>query len=281
MAEIEIADVTDEARFARIPTCADSGFDHRTCDYWEDVDRGSKAARLSWLPGGLTTSGTAGGAASGSADQSGPAAGRGSDNPFALPRSEPNPFAPPARQANPFAAASPASSAPLRNPFLEEREDPIADNPFAPRRPARPTVAADAPRKLQLLGRGLGIFGSYAKVLLLDGEPAVYCQFGPLSAYPRALRLRELYPQLPQAPLPAVITCIAGTPAARRQGLAARLVASVCEDLAGRGFSAVEAYPEAHTREDATPAARPEFWLGAGFTLAIDDDRYPVMRREL
>ena len=29
-----------------------------------------------------------------------------------------------------------------------------------------PTVATDAPRKLQLLGRGLGVAGSYAKVLL-------------------------------------------------------------------------------------------------------------------
>jgi hypothetical protein len=55
----------------------------------------------------------------------------------------------------------------------------------------------------------------------------------------------------------------------------------VCEDLAARGFAAVEAYPEVHAREDATPAARPEFWIRAGFRLAVDDERYPVMRREL
>ena len=29
--------------------CADPGFDHRTCDFWEDEKRGSKAARLAWL----------------------------------------------------------------------------------------------------------------------------------------------------------------------------------------------------------------------------------------
>ena len=46
---IRIVDVTDEATFGSIPPCADPGFDHRSCDYWEDADRGSKAARLSWL----------------------------------------------------------------------------------------------------------------------------------------------------------------------------------------------------------------------------------------
>jgi hypothetical protein len=124
------------------------------------------------------------------------------------------------------------------------------------------------------------VFGSYAKVLLVDAEPVAYAQFGPLSAYPRAQRLRELYPQLPEAPLPAVITCIATTAAARGAGHAGRLVIAVCDDLAGRGFAAVEAYPERHTRPDATSAATPEFWLAVGFALAVDDDRYPVLRRE-
>jgi ribosomal protein S18 acetylase RimI-like enzyme len=132
-----------------------------------------------------------------------------------------------------------------------------------------------------LLGRGLGVFGSYAKVLLVDDVPAAYSQFGPLSAYPRAARLRELYPQLPDSPLPAVITCIATTSEARRQGLARRLIGEVCDDLARRGFSAVEAYPEIGAHEDATSAATPRFWLSAGFRVAVDDERFPVMRREL
>ncbi len=123
--------------------------------------------------------------------------------------------------------------------------------------------------------------GSYAKVLLVDDRPAAYCQFGPLTAYPRAQRTRDLYPALPDAPLPAVITCIASTTAARGQGLARRLVDAVCDDLAGRGFAAVETYPEAGARPDATSAATPEFWLTIGFARAIDDARFPVMRREL
>ncbi len=282
MPHFEVVDVTGEGAFGLIPPCADRAFDHRTCDYWEDADRGSKAHRSNWLKQPEETAGGLSGA--GSAAASDPSA-----NPFAPGPKAPNPFAPPPRPANPFAPAREAAPNPFaspgsgasRNPFLDDLDDSLADNPFAPKRPARPVVAADAPRKLQLLGRGLGVFGSYAKVLLADDEPVAYCQFGPLSAYPRALRLRELYPQLPDAPLPAVITCIATTAMARRHGYALRLVDEVCRDLAGRGFAAVEAYPEAHAAENATPAARPQFWLRAGFSLAVDDERFPVMRREL
>ena len=272
MSRFEIVDVGDETRFGLVPPCADPAFDHRTCDYWEDADHGSKASRPGWLRSG------AGAAGSGSGSGAGPSGGAPS-NPFAPPHAaSANPFAPARSAANQFATAS---AGPVRNPFLDDLDDSPEENPLAPKRPARPTIAAEAPRKLQLLGRGLGVFGTYAKLLLVDDEPAGYCQFGPLSAYPRALRLRELYPQLPDAPLPAVITCIATTAAARRSGHALRLVAEVCGDLAGRGFAAVEAYPETRPRENDTPAARPEFWLRAGFQLAVDDDRYPVVRREL
>ena len=261
MGTIRILDVTDVATFGRIPPCADPGFDHRSCDYWEDEARGSKAARLSWLT---------------------PAAGSPEPEPVA-PRPRPaNPFladleaAPPT--ANPFATARPA------NPFLTPGEDDVTgprENPFAPRPAARPTVASDAPRKLVLLGRGLGVAGSYAKVLLADDVASAYAQFGPLTAYPRAQRTRDLYPSLPDAPLPAVITCIATTAEARGAGHARTLVAAVCEDLAGRGFTAVETYPEIGARPDATSAATPMFWESVGFELAIDDERFPVMRREL
>jgi ribosomal protein S18 acetylase RimI-like enzyme len=261
MGTIRILDVTDAATFGRIPPCADPGFDHRSCDYWEDAARGSKAARLSWLePGDDATA------------EAGP-----------TPRPRPaNPFladleaAAPVR--NPFATARTA------NPFLTPGDDdgpsPI-ENPFAPRPPARPTVGDDAPRKLQLLGRGLGVTGSFAKVLLEDDMARVYAQFGPLTAYPRAQRTRDLYPSLPDAPLPAVITCIATTAEARGAGLARALVAAVCDDLATRGFTAVETYPEIGARPDATSAATPAFWESVGFQRAIADERFPVMRRDL
>lgn len=251
---VRIVDVTDEAGFALLPPCADPGFDHRSCNYWEDADRGSKAARSSWLTASAPDPGA----------------------PRARPR---NPFAPEGDgepPVNPFAP----TRRPAFNPFLDADDGPV-DNPFAPKPASRPTVAPDALPKLRLLARGLAVFGSYAKVLLDDDAPVAYAQFGPLSAYPRALRTRELYRRLPVSPLPAVITCIATTPGARQRGLAAMLVDAVCDDLARRGFAAVETYPEVGARADATSAAQPAFWERLGFVVAAADERFPVMRREL
>jgi ribosomal protein S18 acetylase RimI-like enzyme len=243
---LRIIDVVDEAGFRLIPPCADPGFDHRSCDYWEDADRGSRAARASWLetvpPATMTT-----------------------PTPTARP---PNPFVPD------------ADSVPAFNPFAAESSEPV-DNPFAPRRAATARAPSGWPRKLSLLVRGLTVFGSYAKVVLDDDVPVAFAQFGPLSAYPRASRLREMYPQLPAAPLPAVITCIATTAEARNGGLAKALVDAVCDDLGRRGFAAVETYPEIGARPDATSAATPGFWESVGFRVAAADDRFPVMRREL
>src|SRR5258705_5345644 len=93
MPAFRIVEVTDEATFGLIPPCADPGFDHRSCDYWEDADRGSKAVRLSWLE------------PSSAAKDAGSARPRPA-NPF-LADLEAKPPA-----ANPFATARPA------NPFL-------------------------------------------------------------------------------------------------------------------------------------------------------------------
>ena len=254
-APILILDVTDARSFGLLPPCADPSFDHRSCDYWEDADRGTKAIRLDWIEPPATPAPPA----------PGPAAPA---NPFLADLAE--------RVDNPFASAGGGAS----NPFLAA-DDALDDNPFAPRRSARPAVEADAPPKLRLLGRGLGVAGSYAKVLLRDDVPAAYCQFGPLTAYPRAQRTRDLYPALPEAPLPAVITCIATTAEARHAGLARMLVEAVCEDLGRRGFAAVETYPEIGARPDATSAATPAFWVSVGFEVAAADERFPVLRREL
>jgi ribosomal protein S18 acetylase RimI-like enzyme len=261
MDAIRVVDVVDEGTFRLIPPCADPGFDHRSCDYWEDADRGSKAARLAWLEPG-----------SGRPEAAPPPARPRPSNPFLADLETSGPAA-----ANPFATGRP-------NPFLSPGEDDTGSspgvNPFAPPPRERPTVDPDAPRKLQLLARGLGVVGSYAKMLLRDDVPVAYTQFGPLTAFPRAQRTRDLYPALPDSPLPAVITCIATTAGARHLGLAHRLVEVVCEDLEARGFFAVETYPEVGAKPDSTSAASPSFWESAGFARAIDDARFPVMRRE-
>jgi GNAT superfamily N-acetyltransferase len=245
--QISIIDVVDESSFGLLPPCADPGFDHRSCDYWEDEVRGSKAARAAWF-------------------EPAPSA----------PRPKPRPAS-----TNPFAPATDAG--PGFNPFDPSSggADEPDFNPFAPEPEVRSDVGASAPSKLRLLDRGRAVIGSYAKVLLLDDEPAVYTQFGPLSAYPRAQQVRELYPRLPSSPLPAVITCISATPAARGHGLARRLVEAVAQDLAGRGFSAVETYPDLTLAVEEASAANPAFWQACGFELVVDDERYPVLRKEL
>ena len=246
--DIEILDATDATTFELLPPCADPRFDHRSCDYWEDEVHGSKVARASWW------------------QQSGPR-----PSPRPRPRSD-NPFAPVASEAegfNPFAPAGAASSGPEFNPFAPATED------------ENENVGRDAPRKLRLLTRGLNVFGSYAKVLLRRGDSAAFVQFGPLSAYPRAQQIRELYPRLPSAPLPAVISCVATTPMARGEGIARRLVEAAVDDLASRGFAAVEAFPDLTLGTDEASAATPAFWMACDFEMAAPDERYPVMRRTL
>ena len=141
MGTITILDVTDPAAFGRIPPCADPGFDHRSCDYWEDADRGSKAARLVLArtgPGGLAEA----------------------------PRPRPtNPFLADleakAPVANPFATERPA------NPFLTPGDDegrrpdrePIRAGTAAPpegrpRRAAQAPVARARPRGRRQLRQG-------------------------------------------------------------------------------------------------------------------------------
>jgi GNAT superfamily N-acetyltransferase len=247
-ADLEILEVTDESTFDRLPPCADPRFDHRSCDYWEDEVRGSKAARASWW-------------------QVAPQAPR----PKPQPRSD-NPFAPPAREPsglNPFAPGSDGETTAAFNPFAPDVD--VDRNP----------VPSGAPAKLRLLDRGLAVFGSYAKILVVAGESVAYAQFGPLSAYPRAQHVRELYPRLPSSPLPAVITCVATTTAARGQGLAHVLVEDIVDDLERRGFAAIEAYPDLTLSADEASAASTAFWETCGFVLAAADERYPVLRREL
>ena len=263
MADRRVVEIADSASFALIPPCADPRFDHRTCDYWEDADRGSKSSRPSWLQAPTALA------------EHAPHFGL-HDNPFAPSDLEPE-------LENPFAAAvAGAGRADLPDSFADDDLFSVPlDNPFAPKKERERPLREGVPRKLALLDRGRGVFGSYAKVLLVDDQAVVYCQFGPLSAYPRAARLRELYSQLPDAPLPAVVTCIASTADARGKGYARDLVDVVCRDLATRGFAAVEAYPDLTLSPNETSAARPGFWEAMGFALAVDDQRFPVMRREL
>jgi GNAT superfamily N-acetyltransferase len=271
MPELRFHDVRDATTFAGLPACADPRFDHRTCDYWENAERGSNLSRPGWLQAAPA-----------------PTAPTRPSSPFAD-----NPFAPPSDSAQDTAAdlaRALRGEDTVPQSMLASATDVLAGddlfatpgwNPFAPG-PARERPRTDGvPRKFALLDRGRGIFGSYARVAYVADDPVAYAQFGPLSAYPRAQRIRDLYPQLPTAPPPGVITCIATVSAARGKGYARALVMDVCAELARRGFAAVEAYPDLSRPIDETSAGNPDLWLGCGFSVAAADDRYPVMRRDL
>ncbi len=231
-----------------VPPCARDDADHATCTWWEDADRGSKAARVEAQ------------SPSSSARASAPAGGKAALAAF---------------------LGADVAEAPMFNPF-------------APREPTREEALRDAaaapgqPAKLRLLTRQLPISGPMGWILLSGGDPVAYCQAGPLSAFPRAQRLRDRYPDLPSTPPPAVVTCISVIPAARGRALGSALVEGVLTRLSGAGFAAVEAYPEepalsAAVDADATSAATPRFWERLNFTVAATgpDGRWPVMRRVL
>jgi hypothetical protein len=150
--------------------------------------------------------------------------------------------------------------------------------------------AKDGPARSSLkLGRllaGRQVAGAYGMVAWRnEGENRIaiaWAQFGPLSAYPRALTIRERYPDLPDSPAPWVVTCIqVPAEADERQEVAIGLLNAVCDDLDRRGITAVEAYPEG-LAGDWSPSPGPvDIYSAAGFGRAAGDDRYPVMRREL
>ena len=150
--------------------------------------------------------------------------------------------------------------------------------------------AIDAPAraalKLRRLLAGRDLAGAYGmQAWRGEGEhrtPIGWAQFGPLSAYSRAVAIRERYPELPDSPAPWVVTCLqVVSDAGDREAVAIGLLKAVCEDLDRRGITAVEAYPEG-VAGDWSPSPGPaSIYAGAGFERGAGDERYPVMRREL
>ncbi len=148
-----------------------------------------------------------------------------------------------------------------------------------------PSAAHDL--KLSRLMAGARVAGAYGMLAWLTdatGDRVVvgWAQFGPLAAYPRALSIRERYPELPDSQAPWVVTClqvVPGTP--ERETTGAALLSAACDELDRRGITAVEAYPEG-VADPWVPSPGPvSVYAAAGFELAAGDDRYPVMRREL
>jgi hypothetical protein len=147
---------------------------------------------------------------------------------------------------------------------------------------------SDAARSLKLsrLMAGERLAGAYGMLAWQTGEDgdrlAVgWCQFGPLSAYPRAQVIRDRYPELPES-APWLITCLQIVEAQEdRQEAAAALLEAVCDDLDRRGITAVEAYPEGVTNAWDPSAGPASVYEASGFARVAGDDHFPVYRREL
>lgn len=144
---------------------------------------------------------------------------------------------------------------------------------------------ARAALKLRRLLAGVGVTGSYGMLAVrtdtVDRTVVGYAQFGPISAYPRALSIRERYPQLPDSPAPWVVTCVQVVDEEGRVETAIALLRAVCEELDRRGVTSVEAYPERVADAWLPPAGPVAVYEGASFVHVAGDEHYPVYRREL
>ena len=141
--------------------------------------------------------------------------------------------------------------------------------------------------KLSRLMSGERTAGAYGMLAWQSGEDgdrlAVgWCQFGPISAYPRAQVIRDRYPELPDSPAPWVITCLQVVESQPdRAAAAGALLAAVCEEIDRRGIVAVEAYPEG-VDDPWLPSPGPAaVYSETGFARVAGDHRFPVFRREL
>jgi hypothetical protein len=146
-------------------------------------------------------------------------------------------------------------------------------------------AARDLKRSRLLAGERLaGAYGMLAWETGDDGDRLAigWCQFGPISAYPRAQSIRDRYPDLPDSPAPWVVTCMQVDETwPDRDGAALELLTAVCRELDRRGIIAVEAYPEG-VPDQWLPSPGPlTVYRAAGFEQVAGDDRYPVVRREL
>ena len=141
--------------------------------------------------------------------------------------------------------------------------------------------------KLSRLMSGERTAGAYGMLAWQSGEDgdrlAVgWCQFGPISAYPRAQVIRDRYPELPDSPAPWVVTCLQVVESQPdRAAAAGALLAAVCEEIDRRGIVAVEAYPEG-VDDPWLPSPGPAaVYSETGFARVAGDHRFPVFRREL
>lgn len=130
------------------------------------------------------------------------------------------------------------------------------------------------------LREGLFARGEHDGYLLIEdeGRPVAWCQVAPRDRLPNLMLRHRLQPDSHVL----AIGCFLVAPSRRREGLASLLLAGVIDDLRTRGVRRVEAFPK---RGASLPG---EMWTGAeamylaaGFRIARDDERLPVLVLDL
>ena len=243
-----------------IPPCADPGFDHRTLRLL-----GGRRSRLEGGPPRL-------------------ARGRRRRR---RPRARPPPTTRSPRTSrepafNPFAPAG-ALERPAFNPFADDDDDEPVDNPFAPR------AAGPAGGRRRRAAQARPARSRAGRLRELRQGP------------PRRRRRRRLRPVRAAVGLPAGPAPARALPAAARRAAAgghhlhrddrrgarprprhARWSRAVCDDLARPRLRGGRGVPGAgHPAGRDERARRRRSGSTSGFAVAVDDERFPVVRREL
>jgi len=116
-------------------------------------------------------------------------------------------------------------------------------------------------------------FGPCGKILFLDGEGAVYAQYGPPRFFPNAAE----YPSGPLSEDAIFLACLfIGNKKFSGLGLGKKLLQEILEELRERGFKAVETFARKGGLEN--PSGPVELYLDSGFHILRDDPEYPLVR---
>jgi len=119
-------------------------------------------------------------------------------------------------------------------------------------------------------------FGSCGKILLLDGEGAVYSQYGPPEFFPNATE----YPSGPLSEDAVFLACLfVGNKKFSGLGLGKRLLHEIIEELRKKGVEALETF--ARKGELENPSGPLELYLNSNFHILRDSAEYPLVRLNL
>lgn len=119
-------------------------------------------------------------------------------------------------------------------------------------------------------------FGPCGKLVYAGGKAVAYAQFAPARLLPTC----KEYPSGPPGDDAVLLACLFIPEKERREaGIGSFLLQAILDDLRQRGAAAVETFARRSSSEN--PSGSAQFYLKHGFTLAKDDEDFPLMRLDL